>query len=261
LARWLERRAYFGASHVITLSPAMKEGVLATGYPAERITVIPNCSDVEMFQVSPDVGKAFLERYPYFSDGLLVTYAGTLGLVNGVGYMIDIASKMLDLDPSVRFLIIGDGREKEKIRKQSEEMGVFGRNLWMMPLIPKRDMPAVLSASTVTLSLFINLPHLQKNSANKMFDAFAAGRPLAINHGGWMADILRKSGAGIVIPPSNANEAACQLADFLHDEPRLARAREAATKLADERFHRDKLARELIAVIESTTINSRRKKP
>ena len=105
------------------------------------------------------------------------------------------------------------------------------------------------SAATIATSLVIDLPALWANSANKFFDALAAGRPVAINYNGWQADLLKETNAGIVMPPADANKAAQQLLELINDPQRLGHAKDAARRLALESFDRDKLATELEAVL------------
>lgn len=250
LARWLEHFAYSHSARVVALSPGMKAGVVKTGYPESQVSVIPNGCDNSLFGNLNVNGDEFLAQYMPKAEGPIVTYAGALGVINGVEYLVDIAAAMLQLDPCVRFLIIGDGREKENIRARARELGVLNLNLWMLPRIPKRDMPKVLSASTVATSLFIDLPEMWNNSANKFFDALAAGRPIMINYGGWQADLLNETGAGFVVPPRDPEEAARLLHSFLQDSERVSRSGKAARKLAEETFDRGKLARKLLAVLE-----------
>ena len=59
-AEAMERRAYRAAAHVVALSPGMADGVAAAGVPRERITVIPNASDLDLF--SPDVDPGDLRE-------------------------------------------------------------------------------------------------------------------------------------------------------------------------------------------------------
>jgi len=87
------------------------------------------------------------------------------------------------------------------------------------------------------------------NSANKFFDALAANKPLAINYGGWQADILNESCAGIVLPHDNIPQAAETLAAFVHDPARLEQASLASRRLARERFNREDMARKLEEVL------------
>ncbi|HYD64543.1 glycosyltransferase family 4 protein [Azospirillum sp.] len=249
-ARWLERFAYRNAARVIALSPGMRDGVARAGYPADRIAVVPNSCDLDLFRVPEERGRAFLAEHPHLAGGPLVLYAGTLGLINGVHYLTEIAAALRDLDPRVRFLIMGDGAQRDRVRARAEELGVLNRNLWMMPPLSKRDMPAVFSAATVAASLFVDMPAMWANSANKMFDALAAGRPLMINYRGWQAGMVEETGAGIVVPAADAPAAAARLHALLGDPEALTRAGAAAARLAETRFDRDRLAGDLRRVLE-----------
>ena len=96
-ARALELIAYRSSREVIALSPGMRDGVARTGYPAERISVVPNSCDVELFR--HNTGKVEL---PFDAgDDPVVTYAGTLGAINGVDYLVDIAASALRLSSPV----------------------------------------------------------------------------------------------------------------------------------------------------------------
>ncbi|WP_295102879.1 glycosyltransferase family 4 protein [uncultured Candidatus Kuenenia sp.] len=250
LAYRLEKWAYKNSDHIIALSPGMKNGIIRTGYHAEKVTVVPNSCDRALFGVPASAGDSFLKEHPYLEGLPLVTYAGTLGMINGVGYLVDIAAKMLHIDSSVRFLIVGAGMQASSIYTHARSSGVLEKNLWIIPPVAKQDMPRLLSATTVAVSLVIDLPALWNNSANKFFDALAAGRPVAINHEGWQADILRSSGAGIVLPPCDAERAAQALNSFLKDNGRLERAQDASTRLAETQFSRDRLAEQLCRTLE-----------
>lgn len=256
-ARWLERRAYFGARHVVALSPEMKAGVQATGYPEERITVIPNSCDLDLFRVPREVGQELMNRHPEWSGGKLVVYVGTLGMINGVDYLAEIAAEMAVLDRTVHFLVVGEGKEEGRIRARAVELGVLGRNLWMWPPVPKSEVPAILSASGVCASLVVPPVARKAQSANKVFDAFAAGRPLLVNHGGWIADLVRETGAGVLVPERDAKAAARILCDVLHDERRMEAAGAAAAQLAETRFSRDLHAETLKRILESVAAGTR----
>lgn len=249
-AKWLERFAYKNADHVVALSPGMAEGVIKSGYPPDKVHIIPNSCDIDLFQVSQSEGQEFLNFHPKLQDGSLVLYAGTLGLINGVGYLVEIANAMLQIDPAVRFLVVGDGKEQDQIREKAVNAGILGKNLLMLPPVPKSEMPRLLSAATISTSFFIDLPEMWNNSANKFFDSLAAGRPIMINHEGWQADLIREIGAGIVVPPDNADQSARVLHTFLSDPEKVTKAGQAAFQLAKTRFDRDDLAGELLGILQ-----------
>ncbi len=248
-ARRLERFAYENAAHVVALSPGMKAGVVAAGYPADRVTVIPNSCDLQMFRVGAEVGHAFRRRYDWLQHRPLVVYGGTLNFLNGVDYLARLAAVVWQRNTDVRFLVVGGGHEEENVRKAAQSLGVLGKNFFMLPMMPKADMPAVLSAADLATSLFLDIEQMGSNSANKLFDALAAGRPIAINHRGWLAELIEDTGCGLVLDPHDLASSASQLLAALGDRSWCNAARAAAARTAEARFDRDKLAAKLEAVL------------
>src|SRR5690606_17122052 len=117
---------------------------------------------------------------------------------NGVGYLVEIASSLAKHNSPVQVLIVGKGAEREKITAQAKAAGVLGKNLFIENYLPKNQMAALFGAADISASLFVDLPEMRANSANKFFDALAAGRPILINYGGWQAELLEETGAGLV---------------------------------------------------------------
>lgn len=253
-ARLLESFAYNNADRIIALSPGMRDGILKTGYPAARVHVIPNSADLDLFTVSQNSGLEFRQKHTWLQDRPLIVYAGTLGEINGVEYLVKIAAKVKVKDPECRFLIIGNGKEEEKIRVLAQEMGILNDNFFMMNSVSKQEIPTILSAATLATSLFINLKEMWANSANKFFDALASGTPIAINYGGWQADILEKTGAGIVLDPIDVSQSADMIIEKIRNTDWLVSAGKASRKLAEDTFSRDNLARELESVLKLAVI-------
>lgn len=249
-ARALEHAAYGGAKAVVALSPGMREGVLRTGLRRpEEVALVPNACDVERFRVPAARGESFLSRHPTLREGPMVVYTGTFGPINGVGWLVELAATMAARGSPARFVALGDGREREAVIARAREAGVLDRNFFALPPAPKDEVAGALSAATAAASLFIDLPEMWHNSANKFFDALAAGRPIMINHEGWQADLLRRTGAGLALPRDPA-AAAAVLDGFLSDPVALERARAAARALADGEFNRDRLFETLRATLE-----------
>lgn len=254
-AQLLERAAYAGAAHIVALSPGMKAGVEAAGVSSEKITVIPNLCDPERFQVPASAGAEFRQRYSWLGDRPMVLYAGTLGMVNGVDYLVRVAAEMLTRDPEVRFVIMGNGREEHSLHALAGQLGVRNRNLFFLPSVPKREMPAVLSAATIATCIFTDMPCLQDCSANKFFDALAAGRPLALNIGGWQMELAEREQIGLYLPPGDVAAAASLLANKVRDSSWLAEAGARAAQIGMEHFSADSAAHKLAEVLQRAVVS------
>jgi glycosyltransferase involved in cell wall biosynthesis len=254
LAKMLERFAYRNSAQIIALSPGMAEGVRNCGYPDEKIHVIPNCSDIDLFAPDDEGAARFRALHPELGAGPIVLYAGTFGLINGVSYLPKLASAMQECCPDVRFVAIGAGAEVELVRKTAEKLGVLNDNFFMYPAIPKLDLVDAFRSASISTSLVIDLPETWHNSANKFFDTLASGTAIAINYQGWQAEIIEAEEIGIVLS-ANPEMAAIQLAKLLDDQTRLDRLAKNALQLAKSQFDRNQLGREFIEVIERAVKN------
>lgn len=244
----LERWAYQSAAAVVALSDDMADGVRKQHPTVADLTVIPNAADLELFRPDPERGQLLRRRLGVRDDQLLVTYAGTFGVVNDVAYLVRLAAE-LRKDDRFHFLTVGAGRQLQDVRALAENLGVLRRNLTMMDGLPKAEMPDVLAATDIATSLFAPIKEMEANSANKFFDGLSAGCGMAVNYGGWQATLLEETGAGLRLS-REISVAARQLQALAEDRGRLAQMRKASRRLAEERFSRDRLAMQFEQVLE-----------
>ena len=241
-SRWaacrLETWAYRNSRRVIALSPGMAQSIQRR-FPDVPVTVVPNGCDRSLFAHADESGTALRRTTPWLGDRPLVLYAGTLGYANQVSYLVRMAAALRDSQPEIRFAIIGDGAERRQTKALATDLGVLGRNLFMLDQMPKNDLVPYFAACDLTIATFRDEPALHANSANKVFDSWAAGRPVAVNFEGWIADTIRESGAGVVLPATDPDRAARLVATFVADPHRTANSRAAADRLARETFDRD----------------------
>ncbi|RTR05348.1 glycosyltransferase WbuB [Halomonas nitroreducens] len=249
LARELERFAYRNAARVVALSPGMRDGVVATGYPPERVRVIPNSCDLALFDASPTTARSFRDLHPELGERPILLYAGTLGRINGVDYLAHLAAALGAQGTPLNVVIIGDGAQGEQVRDTARRLGVLDRHLFMYPMCSKQGIVAAFAAAEMAISCFVDLPEMEKNSANKFFDALASGTPVAINYGGWQAELIERHDIGLRLS-RDPRRAAKQLEAWFADAAQQARAGAKARELARTRFSRDHLADELEAVLQ-----------
>ena len=242
LAFGLERLAYRASRRIVALSPDMVKGITALGIAAEKVVLAPNSCDLDQFDVDRSVGAKYRAQLDWLGDRPFVVYCGTLGKLNDVGYLVRLAAGMKDINAGVVFGIYGSGKDEAKIRALALGTGTLGVNLYLMGEVAKKEVPVVLSAATVVTSIFLPLPEMRANSANKFFDGLAAAKPIAINYGGWQAEVLTTTGAGIVMDESDIYLAACQLAELIGDRLEFCSARDAARRIARQKYSRDAIS-------------------
>ena len=244
---WLEKWAYNNSEAVVALSPGMRAGVVKTGYPSNRVATIPNSCDNDFFK-SGDMAITFRKERPWLGERPLLIYGGTFGKINGVTYLVEIAKRLYEISPEIRILLVGDGIEREVVQNAAHEAGILNKNIFIENAINKSKIPALFAAANISSSLFIDLPEMQANSANKFFDSLASGTPILLNYGGWQAKLVEENECGIVAWNKSTHEVASLVAEKMYDIQWLKVAGENARKLA-EYFDRDKLASQLEQVL------------
>lgn len=247
LARFLERFAYRYSDHIIALSPSMTETIIDGGIDSSKITTITNSSNVNLFGNAD--GTSIRQKLGIGKHQHLVVYTGTFGKLNGVKFLIDLATELSESD--VSFLLVGGGAEYNTLCAYAKELDVLNKNVFIWDRVPKTEIPEILAASTVITSVFLPIPEMWKNSANKFFDGLAAGKPIGINYYGWQADLLEKYHAGFVLNPHDVKESALFLNQHLQDKAWLKDAGTASRWLAENVFNFDLAAKELEKVLHN----------
>jgi glycosyltransferase involved in cell wall biosynthesis len=238
-ARLLERLAYRRSARIIALSPGIRDGVVAAGAAPDRVAVVPNASDLELFSPALD-GRAERGRLG-LGDGLVCSYFGAMGEANDLAQLIDAAAQVED----VEFMLLGDGKRRPELEARAPANVRF-----LDPVPDKSSVARLAAASDACLTLFKDVPVLATNSPNKLFDTFAAGRAAIVNMPGWMRDLVEENDAGLFVRPGDARDLAEKVA-WLRDNPdaveRLGRNGRA---LAEREFDREALAARALAVLE-----------
>ena len=239
---WLERMAkkiYAGAEHIVALSPGMKEGIVRAGVPADKVTVIPNASDLDLF--GPDIdGSAQRERLG-LKDRFTAIYFGAMGLANGLEYVIEAARILAERGSNHIVLVLhGDGGKRAELENMAREYELT--NVIFSNLVPDKEQVAQIVAGCDVCLTIYRAAKEHTWSPNKMFDSLAAGKPVLINVPGWLGETIEQNNCGKCIDADHPQ----MLADVLEElaaEPELCRQMgKNARELAEREFDRVKLA-------------------
>jgi glycosyltransferase involved in cell wall biosynthesis len=253
----MARRVYRAADRVVALSPDMAKVIAGWGVPAASVTVVPNASDLGVFGTpETEAGRPEWRDRLGWTNQLVAVHAGAMGAVNGLDYLLD-AGAWLDARGAtgVRILLLGDGAHRARLQARIDTEQL--RSVAIHPPVPKREVPFWVAAADVGIVTVAHRPFLEMNSANKFFDTLAAGRPVLLNYGGWQAQALRESGAGLDADPADPSTFARELIALRDDPERRAAMGRAARRLAENGYDRDKLARELEAVLAAAVREGR----
>jgi glycosyltransferase involved in cell wall biosynthesis len=250
LARGLERAAYRGAAHVVALSPGMREGVIEGGVDPADVTMIPNAADLDLF--SPDLDPGPLRERLGGGGRLVCSYFGTMGEANDLDQVVRAAALMRDRgEGGVTFALQGEGKRRPALEAEVRRLGL--EDVVLLPPGDKASAARLAAASDACLTVFKDVPVLATNSPNKLFDTFAAGRAAIVNTDGWQRELVEENEAGLFARPGDPADLAAQVLRLRDDRELARRMGGNARRLAETRFDRRLLARQLETVLERAT--------
>lgn len=245
LSRWLERFLYRRATHLLVNSPAYRDYLIGKGVPQEKISLIPNGVDPEMFD--PEARGERLRAEWRLDGKFVVTYAGALGLANDIPTILRAADRLRD-QSEVHFLLVGDGKERANLEAQAHQLGLT--NVTFVGSRPKFEMAEVLAASDACLATLRDIPMFRTTYPNKVFDYMAAGRPTILAIDGVIRQVIEAAGGGIFVPPGDDAALATAVISLSQDRARSRAMGQAARAYAVEHFNRRQQAAQFAELIE-----------
>ncbi len=253
--RNLERKIYERSEHVVALSPGMQDGVIAAGTPKEKTSMVPNMSKPDKFfphEKNMDVAKQFGIDTTKFN----VIHFGSMNPANGLEYILDAAKILQDKSvKDIQFVFMGGGAVEPRLKKIIEEKGL--KNVQFLGLHPMATVVEVVNLCDVSVTTFRNLPILQTNSPNKLFDSLSAGKPIIVNSAGWTKDMVEKENCGCFVDPDKPEVFAEKLLEIKDNKELLETWGSNARRLSVEVYDKDILSAQVADVLETVYQSSK----
>jgi glycosyltransferase involved in cell wall biosynthesis len=251
IARCLEKFAYSHATSTVVLTPTMRELIAEKGVPREKISIIPNGADPNIFSAErlTDDSQSTSVDAPDKRQPVLL-YCGSLGPAHGPDYLVKLAEEFLAQGKNILIRVAGDGKLKENLLIRAEQTGCLNKTIDFVGSVAKADVPSLYEGADASIMTMADYEILYQHSVqNKFFESLAAGVPVFSNYSGWASEVANTAGAGIILPRDNVSQAAKTVATHIEDPSWLNDAGEAARWLLEERFNFDLLAKKLVEVL------------
>ena len=184
---------YKRADHLIVVTHSFKAYLQGRDISSERITVIPNGVDLDMFfPVPADIS---LQQELRLEDKFVVGYLGTHGLAHGLETVVEAARRAAQTDElaAVHFVTVGTGAQFERIKALAAGLD----NFTLVGQVSRAEITRYWSLLDVSLIHLKASPLFENVIPSKMFEAMAMGVPIIHCVGGESADIVRVTGSGV----------------------------------------------------------------
>lgn len=177
LWEWMDARAFENAKHIVALGPVMKDRIAnktGSDFDDDKITIIHNWEDEDFIKPRSKEENWFSKEHDLV-DPLTVLYSGNIAQFHNLETLVRAAAEFDN--ENVRFLIIGEGDNKEKIVSIAEEYGIRGETVKFLPYQPWDDLPYSLTSGDISV-VAVKEGFEGIVVSSKMYTAMAAGMPV-----------------------------------------------------------------------------------
>lgn len=244
LLRWLEGRLYSRATHIVTVSSALKDAIADRGIAPCKISVVPNGASQRLQIVPKDAALA--ERFG-FKGKFVVGYVGTHGAAQGLETVLLAADRLRRCD-NIRFLFVGEGAKRKALQALSRDLEL--ENAHFVGPVSNAQVGTYLALCDALVVPLKNLPISSGALPSKMFDAAIMERPILLGVPGIAADLLEQYGAGRVVQPEDPLSLANAIQEISGDKQLYERMRAGCRALA-KAYERDGLADRMLETLRA----------
>ncbi len=147
--------------------------------PKKKVHFINNGVDLDTFDYNK-VNYTIEDNDLNSSEIIKAVYVGSIRRANNLGILLDIAKKVKD--KRIRFLIWGDGDEREALEKRLADENIT--NVVFKGRVDKKYVAYITYKADINLLHCFESPIFRFGiSMNKTFDYFAAGKPIYCDFG------------------------------------------------------------------------------
>jgi glycosyltransferase involved in cell wall biosynthesis len=198
LVSWLAQQIYRQATAITVISKGFKRNLMNKGVPADKIHVIPNWANEEIYRPVPrDEALAVAHQ---MNGRFNIVYGGNLGVAQAMGNVLEAAALLRDVD-QIQFVLIGGGVEAETLQRAARERGLD--NIRFIAQQKEESMPQFFALADALLVHLKRDPLFEITIPSKTIAYLACGRPILCTVSGDAAEVVREADAGVICAPEN----------------------------------------------------------
>jgi teichuronic acid biosynthesis glycosyltransferase TuaC len=212
IARRLIQGAIRDACALVAVSAALKLTLVELGAPDQKVTVLRNGVETDLFQ--PPTNRTAVRLALGLKRPTLISVGG---LIERKGHhrTIEAMRQLAEFD----LVIVGEGPERGRLAALIGALGLGDRVQLLGPR-PHRELPALYGAADASV-----LASSREGWANVLLESMACGTPVVAANIWGNPEVVRTSTAGVIYEPNTADGIAAAVRRLFADPPDRAATR------------------------------------
>lgn len=227
LYTWLNLFSLKRYDRIIAVSKATKQIMVDSGIDADRIDLIYNAIDVDLWNRAM-VTSSFRSELQISDTSKLVGVVGRLSAEKGIDTTLEVAKKVIAARPDTYFVLVGDGPNRQEVEQNLLELGL-SKNVFLVGF--RKDALNIYAG----LDLFLSTS-LTEGTPNTVLEALAMEVPVVHTAVGGVPEIIEDGIDGILCKVGDVEGISQIVLSVLNNEGKSRQLRECGRQSACSRF-------------------------
>jgi glycosyltransferase involved in cell wall biosynthesis len=188
---WMEQQLYQKSDQIIVLTEHQRQYITERGIPLEKIDLIPNGVVVDSWQSTPGRRAEYRKKMGLSETDYVAIYTGAHGPANALEYVVRAGEHLPD---GISIVLIGDGPEKERLKKLKTDLGLS--NVHLLDPVPKAEIFDYTDAADCGIISLADNEVFRGARPNKLFDYAFLGKPIITTVDGEVKQIVTENNIG-----------------------------------------------------------------
>ena len=230
------------ASHLNCVSEVQKNEIEQLGFSNKKITILPM-----------GVDGTFLEKGEYrkiesnYRPFTILSNRNLFPIYN-VSLLIRAIPMVLKEEPNTKFLIAGEGSEKEVLEREARDLNIHSY-LKFLGRVPHEEMPNLLAKANIYVST-----SLYDGTSVSLLEALASGAFPVVTDIPSNREWITNAENGFLVPTGNEYILARKIVEAIRNKELLVEANEKNRKLIEQKAHWKTNIRKIANIYETSTM-------
>ncbi|HEU5290573.1 MAG TPA: glycosyltransferase family 4 protein [Cyclobacteriaceae bacterium] len=246
LAYKLEKWIYNNSYMISGQTKGIVDNILAR-FPSKKVVWFPNGVDFDFFEGQQE-DFSWRKTLGISETDFVLLYAGIIGHAQGLDVLLRAAEMLRD--QTVKFVIVGDGPEKENLVRMAAEKSLG--NVIFQPNLQKAKIPSLIKACDAYIVPLKKLDLFKGAIPSKLFEPLALGKPILLGVDGEARQLFIEEGkSGLYFEPEDAAELAERIKVLISDPELVVSLGEQGQRYVKEHFDRQRIHEKFLLHLEA----------
>lgn len=224
---------------VITVDDGIKEIYKSIN---KKVCVLPNFPSKDVFETK--------DKIKGYDNCDIVLYVGGLAEVRGIFNLIKAVHKVSKTNPRIKLLLLGKSSKsfENKCRKYVE-LNNLEQYVEFLGTVPHSYVVKYINVSNIGAVLLLPTPRFKKTPyVVKLFEYMICGKPVLASNLPAMGKIVKESGCGVLVNPTNIDEIADRITYLLNHPEEAKKMGENGRMAVEEKYSWERMEERLLNI-------------